>query len=133
MKQLFGSCLKLSPTQQAAEKTVAQLPAEKGVILFADAADRPVLIDFYADWCIPCKELDKITFADPTVQAALADYVLLKVDLTQDKSEKASMLKKRYAIKGVPTIIFLDGDGNEESGRRLTGFEAPDAFLLRLQ
>ena len=94
---------------------------------------KPVLIDFYADWCIPCKELDKFTFSHPQVQAALADWERLKVDLTQDKSDFAQDLISRYSIKGVPTIVFLNAQGEELIAARLTGFENAEAFLKRVK
>jgi thiol:disulfide interchange protein DsbD len=85
------------------------------------------VIDFYADWCMPCKELDRETFSDRRVAAELDRFVRLKADLT--KPENA--LAKQYAIVGVPTLVFLDGAGKEVTGARLTGFEPPDAFVRR--
>lgn len=101
-------------------------------LLLADETDRNVVIDVYADWCIPCKELEHLTFSDPKVQSALKNFTLLKVNLTQDKSELAQMLITKYGIKGVPTIIFLDGDGHEIMAARLTGFENAVSFLKRV-
>jgi thioredoxin:protein disulfide reductase len=94
---------------------------------------KPVVIDFYADWCVPCKELDHFTFSNPQVQAALANWERLKVDLTQDKSDFAQDLINRYNIKGVPTIVFLNENGQEVMAARLTGFENAEAFLKRIK
>ncbi len=99
----------------------------------AKAAGKPVVIDFYADWCIPCKELDEKTFADAKVAGELDRFVRIKADLTVPSDAKTKELTKQYAILGVPTIVFLDSQGNEVSVERVTGFEPPDAFLQRLQ
>lgn len=97
------------------------------------AAKKPVLIDFYADWCLPCKELDQKTFADPAVAAELNRFVRVKADLTAADDPATKGLTKQYAILGVPTLVFLDANGNEISGLRVTGFEPPEKFLARLK
>ncbi len=122
----------IKPAPQSSE-TLAWESWSEEALQTADVKDQPVLIDFFADWCIPCKELDKLTFSDPQVAESLKNYTLLKVDLTQDKSEWAMKLKQRYGIQGVPTVIFLDEDGTEYSAKRLTGFEKPEQFLRRLK
>jgi thiol:disulfide interchange protein DsbD len=94
---------------------------------------KPVVIDFYADWCLPCKELDEKTFSDPRVVDVLGSYVRVKADLTAPEDEVTKALTKQYAILGVPTIVFLDGQGNEVKSARLTGFEPPEAFLQRVR
>jgi thioredoxin:protein disulfide reductase len=99
----------------------------------ARAAGKPVVIDFYADWCLPCKELDEKTFTDPRVMKGLDRYVRVKADLTVAEDATTQVLTKQYAILGVPTIVFLDASGNEMAGARLTGFEPADAFLKRAQ
>jgi thiol:disulfide interchange protein DsbD len=102
-------------------------PYDEQRIAAARASGKPVVIDFYADWCMPCKELDRETFSDRGVAAELDRFVRLKADLT--KPENA--LAKQYAIVGVPTLVFLDGTGKEVTGARLTGFEPPEAFVQR--
>jgi thiol:disulfide interchange protein DsbD len=94
---------------------------------------RPVIIDFYADWCIPCKELDSFTFSDAEVIEQTRNFVRLKADLTQFKSEEVTSLRRKYDIKGVPTIVFLNGDGIELSELRLIGFENAESFLNRIK
>lgn len=103
--------------------------------LIAEARDqgRPVVIDFYADWCAPCKELDRRTFSDPRVIAAAEPFVRLKADLTRVTDEKTTELTRKYQIVGVPTVVFLDADGEERRDIRLAGFENPDRFLDRLE
>jgi thiol:disulfide interchange protein DsbD len=102
----------------------ARLTAESG---------KPVVIDFYADWCLPCKELDEKTFTDPRVIAELGRFTRLKANLTSDRDPKTRALTRQYAIVGVPTLVFIGSDGKEIPGARLTGFEGPDKFLERLK
>jgi thiol:disulfide interchange protein DsbD len=99
----------------------------------ASASGKPVIIDFYADWCIPCKELDEKTFSDPGVARDLDRFVRVKADLTNDADPAVQQLTKQYGIVGVPTVVFIGADGRENPAARLTGFEPPDRFAQRLQ
>jgi len=99
----------------------------------ARAAGKPVVIDFYADWCLPCKELDEKTFTDPKVVAELDRFVRVKADLTVPSDEKTKALTGQYGIVGVPTILFIDSNGAEVKDARLVGFEPADMFLKRVQ
>jgi thiol:disulfide interchange protein DsbD len=106
-------------------KTVADLDRE---LASAEAAGRPVMLDFYADWCVYCKQLEKETFPDPAVQAALSDGVVLKADVTaNDEADKA--LLARIGIPGPPAMIFYGADGGERRGSRLLGFLPPKEFV----
>lgn len=96
----------------------------------AVAAGGPVIVDFYADWCLPCKELDEKTFSHPEVQGKLSGFRRLKVDLTQ-VSRETEELRKAYGVAGVPTVLFFH-QGREAFELRLTGFEEPEAFLRRV-
>jgi thiol:disulfide interchange protein DsbD len=93
------------------------------------AGPAPVIVDFYADWCAPCKELDEKTFAAPEVRAVLEPYARFKVDLTRATADNQE-LTERFGVLGVPTVIVFRG-GVEAF--RITGFEPPEKFLKRLE
>ncbi len=93
---------------------------------------KPVMIDFYADWCIPCRELDRITFTDDEVIESTQNMVRLKVDLTNFDSPESEALRQQYEIAGVPTIVFLDPSGNEVRNARVVGFLRPADFMRRV-
>lgn len=97
------------------------------------SAGRSAVVDFSASWCIPCLELDKKTFSDPRVKGALERLALFKADMTKTSSPETMALAQKYAILGVPTVIFLDPSGRERTELRLVGFEDADAFLKRLE
>jgi uncharacterized protein len=94
---------------------------------------RPIIIDFFADWCLPCKELDRYTFTDPGVVEEAQRFLLLKADLTQFESEAVGQMRERFDVIGVPTIVFLDGRGEEHKDLRLYGFEEAELFLARMR
>ena len=93
---------------------------------------RPAVVDFSAEWCLPCRELDEKTFSDAQVQKELSRRALFKADLTNTRSPEATSLSEKYEILGVPTIVFLDAAGQERKDLRLVGFEEPAKFLQRL-
>ncbi len=95
------------------------------------AAGKPVMIDFAADWCLPCKELEQKTFVDPAVVAAGRAWVFLKADLTKTGSPEVEALRDKWKVLGVPTLVFLGPDGRE-AGERVVGFEPPESFVSRL-
>jgi thiol:disulfide interchange protein DsbD len=108
---------------------LAWQPYEAAAVEAAVAAGGPVILDFYADWCAPCRELDEKTFAAPEVSAVIAAYDRFKVDLTRSSAENQA-LAAEYRVMGVPTVIVLSGG---EEIFRITGFEPPAQFLARLQ
>ncbi|MBI5786398.1 MAG: protein-disulfide reductase DsbD [Rhodocyclales bacterium] len=109
-------------------KSVAELDAR-----VAESASRgqPVMLDFYADWCVTCKEMEKFTFADPQIQAKLANVRLLQADVTATSAEDMALLK-RFKLFGPPGIIFFDRDGKEVAGVRVVGYQPADLFSATL-
>ena len=98
-------------------------------IIDAKSRHKPVLMDFYADWCIPCLELERKTFTDAGAIDATSEFVRLKVDLTHFDSPESEALRKRYDIAGVPTIVFLDRNGQEMLSSRVVGYISPKEFV----
>jgi len=98
----------------------------------AQSSGKAAMLDFYADWCVSCKEMERDTFSDTKVQAALADTVLLQADVTANDAEDQALLK-RFGLIGPPSIIFFGHDGNERRPYRLVGFLGPDKFAGHVQ
>jgi thiol:disulfide interchange protein DsbD len=90
---------------------------------------RPVMLDFYADWCVSCKEMEHLTFTDARVQARLAQLHLVRADVTANNADDQALLK-RFNLFGPPGIIFFDRNGNEIG--RVVGYQAADTFLRSL-
>lgn len=108
-------------------KTVDQLDAA-----LAANAGKSVMLDFYADWCVSCKEMEKFTFVDSRVQEKLAGTVLLQVDVTANDAADKAMLK-RFGLFGPPGIILFDGQGREIADSRVIGFQNAEKFLGSLE
>ena len=92
-----------------------------------EIGNRGVIIDFYADWCIPCKELDALTFSDPEVIKVSEEFETYKADLTETLSPEVGKLREKYKIVGVPTVLILNSKGEEVE--RITGFVTAEEFL----
>jgi len=95
----------------------------------ANQENTPVMLDFYADWCIPCKELDKFTFSQREVIELSRQFLMMKVDLTKAGDPQTQEWRKKYAIKGVPTLIFLKPSLEELKDLRVVGFMELEDFL----
>lgn len=107
------------------------LPGLEAGIASARAAGRPVMVDFYADWCIECKHLESKTFRHASVQAALRDVVLLRADVTANDAADRELLQ-RFQLFGPPAVLFFDRDGAEMRDNRLLGFIGPADFTAHL-
>ena len=107
-------------------KTVADLERE-----IVRANGQPVMLDFYADWCVSCKEMEKYTFNDPGVRAMLRNAILLQADVTANDEEDQALLR-RFGIIGPPAILFFDADGMERPPYRVVGFMPADVFQSHL-
>jgi thiol:disulfide interchange protein DsbD len=119
---------------EAAAPPISEVPLFKRVANDAqlDAAikaanGKPVLLDFYADWCVSCKEMERYTFTDTRVKQRLADMVKVQVDVTANNAEHQALLK-RFRLFGPPGIIFFDRNGNEINGLRVIGFQNAEKF-----
>ncbi|WKZ84895.1 protein-disulfide reductase DsbD [Ralstonia pickettii] len=109
-------------------KSTDELDAE---VRNASASGRAVMLDFYADWCVSCKEMERLTFTDARVRKALADVVLLQADVTANNADDQALLK-RFGLFGPPGTIFFDAQGRELKAR-VVGFERADTFLESLR
>ncbi|AHG65940.1 protein-disulfide reductase DsbD [Advenella mimigardefordensis] len=96
------------------------------------AAGKPVMLDFYADWCISCHEMEKFTFSDSQVAGAMGSMLLLQADVTGNNEQDRELLK-RFRLFGPPGIIFFDRNGQEMKENRVVGFQKADKFLEKLQ
>jgi thiol:disulfide interchange protein DsbD len=94
-------------------------------------AGKPVMLDFYADWCVSCKEMERYTFSDPRVQQKLANTLLLQADVTANSDDDKALLK-RFTLFGPPGIIFFDPNGKEIDRVRVVGFQDAEMFLKTL-
>ncbi len=92
---------------------------------------KAMIIDFYADWCIPCKELDAMTFSDPKVIEEAKKFSAYKADMTKSLSDEVSTLRNKYNIVGVPTVLIINSKGKEV--QRITGFVNSNEFLKIIQ
>ncbi|EIY9462511.1 protein-disulfide reductase DsbD [Vibrio vulnificus] len=101
-------------------------------LVLAKQAKKPVMLDFYADWCVACKEFEKYTFHAPAVAAQLKQFVLLQADVTRNQAQDIELLQAQQVL-GLPTIDFWDAQGNPVSNARLTGFMQAAPFLEHIQ
>lgn len=109
------------------------VPYSASALEGAAAAGKPVVIDFYADWCLPCKEMDLVTFSQAEVLEAAGRMVMIKADVTLETMKATREAVPRFGVEGVPTVVFLDGEGREREDLRLGSFvRAPD-MLARMR
>lgn len=101
-------------------------------LAIAQANQQPVMLDFYADWCVACKEFEKYTFHESKVELALTNYVLLQADVTRNRPQDIALLKELQVL-GLPTIDFWNSQGERINNARITGFMQAEPFLQHLQ
>ena len=94
--------------------------------------DRPVMLDFYADWCVSCKEMEQFTYRDARVAERLQDLLLLQVDVTANNADDQALLK-RFGLFGPPGIIFFNGDGKEIRNLRVVGYQPAETFMHAIE
>jgi len=133
LKPLQGIALNAA---QAAEpaisfEKVSSLAELEARILQANANHQPVMLDFYADWCISCKEMEAYTFADPKVKQALAGFVLLQADVTKNSEDDKALLAK-FNLIGPPGVLFFSNN-QENPAHRVIGYQDADTFIKSLQ
>jgi len=127
-----GSSTGAQPHQELAFTKIKGIEGLDRELAKANAQGKVVMLDFYADWCVSCKEMEKYTFSDARVQQSLKDVVLLQADVTlNDKLDKA--LLNRFGIFGPPSILFFDKQGQEQRAYRLVGFLNADKFNAHIQ
>ena len=132
-----GSSISTQDTsnQQTSHLSFKQIKGVEGLqaaLADAKAQNKAVMLDFYADWCVSCKEMEALTFSDPAVQQALAGAVLLQADVTPN-DEKDRALYKHFNIIGPPSIMFFDRDGNEQKNFRVIGYMKAKQFAQHIQ
>jgi thiol:disulfide interchange protein DsbD len=120
-----GAAPKETPTPWKRIRSVAELDEA------LKSAGKPAMLDFYADWCVSCKEMEKFTFSDASVRAELDQMLLLQADVTA-ASEADRKLLQRFSLFGPPGIIFFDAAGREIAGLRVVGYQPPARFLKTL-
>lgn len=137
VRQVIGGLLVVAAVTLAwprppAGPSVVWVPYTEQTMAAARAAARPVVVDVYADWCLPCVEMDHVTFRHPDVVQALARVTTLRIDATRAVSPEAQAFFERFRIYGLPVVLFFDARGEEAMPLRLTGFTPPEDFLARV-
>ena len=112
---------------------VETLEELQAAVAQANNQGKTVMLDLYADWCIACKEFEKYTFSDSKVQKALANSVLLQIDLTDTGASKNVELMEHFKVFGLPSILFFNLQGEELGQQRITGFMEADEFSAHVK
>jgi thiol:disulfide interchange protein DsbD len=119
--------------QELAFKRIKSAEDLQREVAAASSAGQSVMLDFYADWCVSCKELEKYTFSDPEVITALSNTVLLQADVTANDEIDQALLQGHIGLPGPPAIIFYGSDGQERKAFRIVGFKPADEFVQHVQ
>jgi thiol:disulfide interchange protein DsbD len=126
--EVFAGRESAAPAQKEGQ-AFAPIRSSEQLDLALKAAGRPAMLDFYADWCVSCKEMESLTFSDSRVRERLAHLNLMRADVTANNADDQALLK-RFKLFGPPGIIFFDAAGNEVV--RVVGYESPEKFLKSL-
>lgn len=129
-RDVFAPLAHLSGGVQRVQFQRIRSSSELDAVL-AQTHGKRVMFDFYADWCVSCKEMEKLTFIDPAVKRELDGMLLLQGDVTANNEDDKALLK-RFGLFGPPGIIFFDVNGQEMSGARVVGYQAPQKFIQSL-
>jgi thiol:disulfide interchange protein DsbD len=127
-----GAAWILAPGGSAGE-SIAWRDYDPALLEEAAREGRPVLIDFTAEWCIACKELEHYTFSDPSVSAEAGRFLTMRADMTSFSTPPIEAIRERFGILGLPWVVLIDGRGRERSTLRVTGYVPADEFLSRMR
>jgi thioredoxin:protein disulfide reductase len=130
--QGFGVNNAQAAEQRIVFEKVASISALEARIQQASANHQPVMLDFYADWCISCKEMEAYTLTDPKVKQALTGFVLLRADVTKDSDDDKALLAK-FNLIGPPAMLFFGADNQESTEHRVIGYQDAETFIKTLQ
>lgn len=115
--------------QPGGEPLVVWTPYSDEALAAAAAERKPVVLDFYADWCVPCHDMERTTYADPKVAAALEPFVRVKADLTDMRSPENEALIEEFELDGLPAVLFLDREGEEIREVRIFGYASAEDMI----
>ena len=108
------------------------IPYDENIMARAAKDKKPLIMDFSADWCKPCKKMDKHIFSDPEVVELSRNFITMRLDLTR-KQPFQEEVRRRYNVWGVPTVVFLNGEGAEEKRLRIEGLVEKSEFLEKMR
>lgn len=129
----FIGVLLFSSTSRTYQDRLIWEPFTFDKLAIAQQQQKPVVIDFYADWCIACHELENFVFNHPSVAQELSKFVRLRIDATNLESSEVQANLERFAVPGLPIIVFIDARGQEVEEARITGYVPPADFLKSVQ
>lgn len=138
IKKIFGvlavaSALAMTASAVSRGPGVSWHPYSREFFSRAVTSQKPIILDFYADWCTPCRQLSDKTFHHAAVVKESGNFTMIKVDLTRESDPDVMELVRKYEVRGVPTVLFLDSRGNELKALQTVDFVPGDEFLLRMK